>query len=609
MKPVRLVACTLAVGLGVLPAAARAGITFSPPVGYNTGSNPVDSTVGDVNGDGIPDLVTADNGGGTATALLGKGDGTFTIKGSYPSSAPLMTAPGKVVLGHFLGTGHLDAAVLQIGVPYRLDLLPGAGDGSFGGQASAHPAPSAYTNEIATGRLTSSGQEGIVLGDGQNVDVFLANGNGTFTTEPVLNSPGFSSVAIAMADVNGDGIPDVITADQGLWVWLGKGDGTFQTGHALLTGTIEADHITVGDFNGDGHPDIAYINSTQNKAGILLGDGAGSFTAVSSQQPVPAGTQNLAVGDLDSDGHLDLVTASRSGNVMSILRGNGDGTLAARQDITVSGAWQPVVADFNGDGNPDIAVGSGTLNQMLVYLSNPPTATATPGGLTFPSQTVGTAAATQAVSLQNTSAATLPYLGPPHLTLSGANPSDFSVSGCATSTAPGSSCQLTVGFTPTAAGARSATLTIADNAGTQTVTLQGTATPAPVGTPTTPTGTPTTPQPPAAKPPSLTKVSQAHRRWHLTGRNRRGHPVGTTFKFNLDQAATIKLVFQRGKGRKRYRTVMTIAGHRGANRLKFKGQLGRHKRLPLGSYVLTITAVNRSGQSSSARKLRFTILG
>jgi hypothetical protein len=592
-----------AVSLGLAPT-ANAGITLKTPDAYNTGGNPLALALGDVNGDGHTDIVTADNSGSTATVLLGQGDGTFTVKGSYPSSAPLMSAPGDIVLGHFLGTGHLDAALVQIATPFQVELLPGAGDGSFGAIAAAKPAPSQYAAVEASGVLTSTGKEGIVLPDAQKLDVFLANGNGTFTTEPALSTPGFGPSSIVVADINGDGVSDVITGGAaGLWVFLGKGDGTFQAGQHISTGTLSMNHLKVGDFNGDGHPDLAYLDSSANRVGILLGDGTGSFSLAPNPQPAPAGSQEIAAGDLDSDGHLDVVTTSRNGNVMSIFRGNGDGTLAARQDITVSGPWQPVISDFNGDGNPDIAVGSGTLDQVLVYANTPPTAAANPGTATFGSQTVGTAAPSQAVSLQNTSASSLPYVARPHLALSGANAGDFSVSGCTTPTAPGASCQLTVGFRPTASGARSAKLTIADNAGTQTLALQGTGANPSATTTTTTTTTP----PPPANAPTISKLTQTHRRWRETRQKHHKRQVGTAFSFTLSQPATLKLVFQR-QGRKPYKATITLSGHTGTNRIKFSGRLGGKKRLPPGTYVVTISAINQSGRVSAAQTLRFTIL-
>src|SRR5207302_1088329 len=83
---------------------------------------------------------------------------------------------------------------------------------------------------------------------------------------------------------------------------------------------------------------------------------------------------------------------------------------------------------------------------------------------------------------------------------------------------------------------------------------------------------PTPPTPPTAKPLTVTKVSQAHRRWHETGRRGHGRVVGTTFRFRLDRAAAVKLAF-RHRGRQPHKTTMTIAGRAGANRITFSGRL------------------------------------
>src|SRR5437763_4143450 len=192
MRAVGATPILVAVWLGLLPATAGAGVTLHSPVGYNTDSNPTSLALGDINGDGSADIVSSNNGGGTATVLLGHADGTFTVPGSYPSALPHMAAPGPIALGHFLGTWHLDIADLQVGVPYQVDLLPGTATGAFGAIAASPPAPSAYTSEMGTGVLTTTGKEGIVLGDQQHLDVFVANGDGTFTTEQSPTSPGFS---------------------------------------------------------------------------------------------------------------------------------------------------------------------------------------------------------------------------------------------------------------------------------------------------------------------------------------------------------------------------------------------------------------------------------
>src|SRR6266851_500216 len=122
--------------------------------------------------------------------------------------------------------------------------------------------------------------------------------------------------SVAVADFNGDGIPDLAVANQNsgsLSVLLGKGDGTYQPAQNYAVG-LTAISVAVGDFNGDGHLDLAVANFNDDTVSVLLGIGDGSFQ---SPQDFPVGSEprSVAVADLNGDGHLDLVVANLgSGN-------------------------------------------------------------------------------------------------------------------------------------------------------------------------------------------------------------------------------------------------------------------------------------------------------
>jgi hypothetical protein len=165
--------------------------------------------------------------------------------------------------------------------------------------------------------------------------------------------------AAATGDFNNDGIPDVIVADresQAYWVLLGNGDGTFTTlpKQDLM---YDPDVVKVGDFNGDGIQDIAITrrNNNDNMIEILLGNGDGSFT-VSAAQPTGRGPQDFVIGDFNGDGIPDIITADLDGQTMTVLLGKGDGTFLAHSRVTLPGEpFSIAVGDFNGDGALDIA--------------------------------------------------------------------------------------------------------------------------------------------------------------------------------------------------------------------------------------------------------------
>lgn len=462
---------------GVLTGVARAeGVTFAKPALYTVGSNPVDIAVGDLNRDGRLDLVTADNSGDSVSVLLGRGDGTFTQRGPY--SVP-GSGPGAVAIGDFTGDGKPDVAMLTLGDPKEVAVFPGKGDGTLGAASPHSPTLNAYGLALATADINHDGHPDIIAatstGTG-DIEVFLSNGDGTFTAKPSLTVPNVTSLAVG--DVNGDHIPDIVAgADNGLVVLLGNGNGTFGAAHGYSS-TTPVGWVTLGDFNGDGHQDVALATNAGAPAiGIALGVGNGALN-----DPVMNGIAStydqVAAGDMFSNGRLDPVAVSHHDNKLSVFYGNGDGSLSTEADTSVTTPWSVAIGDFNRDGNPDVAVADGNDGQVLVYLSTPPAATVSTASLGFAARQLGSGPLSKAVTLTNVESikAALPDVRVSHLQVSGPAARDFTVTGCSAPVLGGHACQLTVAFRPTAVGSRTATLTVTDNAAgrTQTVSLRGT---------------------------------------------------------------------------------------------------------------------------------------
>jgi Bacterial Ig-like domain (group 3)/FG-GAP-like repeat/FG-GAP repeat len=225
---------------------------------------------------------------------------------------------------------------------------------------------------------------------GVEVGVLLGNGDGTFqTAQPYcIGSGGYSSIFIA--DVNSDGKPDVIVASQyfsvndlvdgGVAVLLGNGDGTFQPAQSFKSGGGGANFVTVADLNGDGKPDMVVANCSKvgedcttppwgfptGNVGVLLGNGDGTFQPAVVYDTGGSIAVSVAAADVNGDGELDLivahscVTGDNCGDgAIGILAGNGTGTFQAAVAYNWHGErpFSMVVADVNHDGKLDLLVG------------------------------------------------------------------------------------------------------------------------------------------------------------------------------------------------------------------------------------------------------------
>jgi dienelactone hydrolase len=405
-------------------------------------------------------VVDYDNG--AVDVLLGKGDGTFQSEVAYPTGS----APFAVAVGDFNGDGRLDLAVANgcTNCPFggSVSILLGNGNGTF--QTHVDYATGNNPGAITVGDFNEDGKLdlAVVNTSDSTVGVLLGNGDGTFQTQIAYPIAGTACCQgeIGVGDFNKDGNLDLVAAaGNGVSVLLGKGDGTFQA-HVDYTGGGAA----VGDLNRDGKLDLT------GGASVLLGNGDGTFGS-----PISTGVAggDVALGDFNSDGKLDMAVANNyDGSTISVLLGNGDGTFQTAVNYgTASYPTGVVVGDFNRDGRLDLAVAA--LDAVSVLLQTP-IVRLSKTSLTFADQLVGTSSAAQTVTLSNTSGLTLQVNS---IALTGTNAADFSqVHTCGSRLRPGAHCTISVSFTPTQTGPRTAAVTITDNAAgsPQNIELNGT---------------------------------------------------------------------------------------------------------------------------------------
>ena len=354
----------------VNPVAANGAQPYSS---YTVDTGPEWVVAGDLNGDGKPDLVTANNGSnnvGTVSVLMNNGDGTFRKAVNYPiAGGPY---PTSAVIGDFNNDGKPDVAVAGNN---GIAVLAGNGDGTLAA-AQVMESSTSYTYLAAADFNGDGNLDLVVLGSGA-ILIFFGNGDGTFQSPVSVSGPGDSYSDLAVADMNGDGKPDLI-GQNGLQlsVLLGNGDGTFQapkTVPAVSNGIRSSGALVVGDFNGDGRPDVALV--CLEAVEVLPGNGDGTF-GNPIVTPIDTDAAAFAIAaDFNGDGKLDIAYSTDPfDDTVDFVFGNGDGTFQSGPSFVTGsfnspGVTRIAVGDFNGDGRLDFAVTSDELGTVYVFLA------------------------------------------------------------------------------------------------------------------------------------------------------------------------------------------------------------------------------------------------
>jgi len=401
-----------------LPIAAQSAVSFAAHRDFVAGDAPKLFASGDVNGDGIADLVipNATLNFQLVSVLLGNSDGTFQPERSFASGGVGTMA---AVVADFNGDHKLDVAVATLS---GVSILLGDGAGNLGApktiQDLSQPealvaadfnrdgktdiaAANFKTNTVSIfvgdgrGNLSlkstltvGRGPLGIAVGDfnhdsrldlavansnqsggnsgpnGNTVSILLGLGNGTF--QPAVNLPvAKGPIGVAIADVNKDNKPDVVVTnsltDQ-VSLLLGNGNGSFQNAVAFTVGSggtpvqgFFPSYVSLADLNADGNLDLLVANNNTSSIALLTGDGKGGF---SKPVNLSVGRTPVAVlgGDFNRDGKSDFVTSNLDGHTISVVLGKGGGKFLDVSTIADSaGPVQVVSADFNRDGITDLA--------------------------------------------------------------------------------------------------------------------------------------------------------------------------------------------------------------------------------------------------------------
>ncbi len=350
------------IGLGDIGVRRSSGAgTFENPARLSAPGLTTDLAVADMTGDGDLDLVVIGElvfGFGSAVAVL-EGNGRGAFRASYSGD----DGCSDVGFGDLDGDGIPDM-VLVNEFSDNLSVFPGVGNGFF--DAAFVIAVNDRPSSLALDDLNGDGDLDLVLSQPNasgTVDILFGDGAFGFSA-PTLLTPLGSPWTTITTDVENDGDADIVAVSLGsstLNVFLNDGSGAF-TGPTVLATSTNPFDLVAGDMNGDGFDDIVVCTTQSARADVFLNEGDGTFASVAAYSAGARGSA-IDVGDLDEDGDLDVVISNDVGaSSVTVLLNNGDGTLAAPINLASGGNSSSGVAaaDFDDDGHLDIAVAHGS---------------------------------------------------------------------------------------------------------------------------------------------------------------------------------------------------------------------------------------------------------
>lgn len=383
--------------------------TFSAKTDFTAGTNPSSVTIRDLNGDGKNDLAVANYGSNSVSILLN----TTTTNASTPTFSAKTdfateSGPYAVTLGDINNDGRPDMAATNYTTnkvsQYFNITTPGASTPAFG-------AVSNYTVGTAPSSVTfcdlnGDGKADMAIGNEttNNVSVFMNTMTlgvtpASFSARTDISNAG--NLSVKLADINGDGKPDLIGSSGGSRLasiclnttTTGASTPTFSARTTFASG-LQTNTASIGDFNGDGKPDMTVCNgSSINYLSVFLNSttpGASTPTFSSSWSSGNTFATDVnpiwtTTADINGDGKPDIISQNSTGGSISVLLnttppGNATPVFSSSVNFTTTPTTTQFLCagDLNGDGKTDIAVTNGTANTVSVLLNTTPTGSATP---------------------------------------------------------------------------------------------------------------------------------------------------------------------------------------------------------------------------------------
>ena len=355
--------------------------TTGSPVAVQGG--PGNVLIGDMNNDRRLDLIVASAQARSITVIEGKGGGQFgaALSNTTLADAPGEMAIGDLNGDGKLDVAvasHDSYGVVVLTGDGKGGLI-NAPNSPVMMKLGEHP----HTHGLAVAYMNRDSKLDLITCNNADNDISLAlgDGRGNFTRAPHSFPVGPSPYPFAAGDVNNDGWPDIVATatatgpsrreqlplSRALTLLLADGKGGF-TPHQLPLRTGEPWFAAIADLNGDGKPDIVATHHEINAMTVMIGDGRGGFTEANGS-PFDFGVSlfQFIIADVDRDGKTDVLATS--GNSIRVLLGDGRGGLKPAASIPVGpGAWRMAAADLNGDGAIDLVTSNSESNSLSVLL-------------------------------------------------------------------------------------------------------------------------------------------------------------------------------------------------------------------------------------------------
>ncbi|MDR3636419.1 MAG: FG-GAP-like repeat-containing protein [Isosphaeraceae bacterium] len=344
------------------------------------GSGPTDLTLAYLNGDGRLDLLVANGASGDVSLFYGGPGGNFgpeirLAAGLSPAGTVTLpdgltpTSPDEpvgITTGVFDASGRTDAVVVLRGSD-EISILKGTPGGGLADPSlrTTYQTGLDPTQVVAAPLGTNGLLDLAVLNEGSHdISIFLNNGHGGFAPTARVDA-GNDPTGLAVHDVNGDGIPDLLVsnADGDLLILLGNGDGTFQPYERADSGVS----LAFGNLQGNGQPDIVLSNTSQDLLSVQSLQSTYSFLQGRSNGLLAPGP--VAIADMNGDGISDLIVVNRGGNDVLVYLGLGGGNFAAPLAFYTGTAPEGLtVAYLTNDGLPDLVVTNAGSNDITILL-------------------------------------------------------------------------------------------------------------------------------------------------------------------------------------------------------------------------------------------------